>query len=108
MLKLKLTNESFEAQVLNSDMPVLLDLGGAWSEASKRLDPIIEELSVEYEGKVKVARLEMGENEEVVERLRLDAIPTLLFYKNGKAREMMIGVRPKTDLRNAVESLLRS
>jgi thioredoxin 1 len=108
MLKLKLTNESFDVQVVNSDLPVLLDLGGAWSEPSKRLDPIIEELAVEYQGKVKVARLEVGENEEIVERLRLDAIPTLLFYKNGKAREMMIGVRPKTDLQNAVESLLLS
>jgi thioredoxin 1 len=108
MLKLKLTNESFDAQVLNSDMPVLLDLGGAWSEPSKRLDPIIEELAAEYEGKVKVARLEVSENEEIVERLRLDAVPTLLFYKNGRAREMMIGVKPKTDLRDAVESLLLS
>jgi thioredoxin 1 len=108
MMKLKLTNESFDAQVLNSDMPILLEVGGDWSEPSQRLDPIVEELAAEYEGKVKVARLEVDENEEIVERLHLDAIPTLLFYKNGKAREMMIGVRPKADLKNALESLLLS
>jgi thioredoxin 1 len=108
MMKLKLTPEEFDTQVLNADMPVLLELGESWSEPTRRLDPIIEELADEYKAKVKVARLEVRENEDIVERLRIDALPTLLFYKGGKAREMMIGARPKAELKDALEALIIS
>src|SRR3954471_23512639 len=96
---LELTDANFKKEALESDKPVLVDLWAPWCGPCRMLGPVVEELAGEYAGKAVVAKLNTDENSETMSAYRVSAIPTLLFFKNGKLVEQLVGVRPKAEIK---------
>lgn len=100
------TDENFQMEVLESDIPVLVDFYADWCGPCKMVAPIIEELAGEYEGKIKIGKLNVDEELNTTEKYRVMSIPTLIFFKNGTAVETMVGAVPKKSLKEKLDSLI--
>ncbi len=92
------TDQSFDQEVLQSPVPVLVDFWAAWCGPCKAIAPTIDQLSVEYAGKLKVVKVDVDANMEVSNRFGVLSIPTLLVFKDGQIVEKMIGALPKPAL----------
>ncbi len=95
-MALEFTNENFQQEVIESDIPVLVDFWAVWCGPCKMLTPTIEQLSSEYEGKVKIGKVNVDENQELAAQYGIMSIPTIMIFKNGQVVEQFIGVQPKT------------
>ena len=93
-----ITNNNFEAEVLKSDIPVLVDFWASWCGPCKMLSPIIEEIEKEYAGKVKVGKVNVDEEPELAQQFQVASIPTVLLFRNGQVANTSIGYRPKEDI----------
>lgn len=90
------TNDaSFEADVLQSDLPVLVDFGATWCHPCRQLDPIVEELAAEWAGKVRVVKLDIDQNAATTMKYGVMGVPTLILFSGGEARERVAGFQPK-------------
>ncbi|WP_166829334.1 thioredoxin [Thalassoroseus pseudoceratinae] len=91
------TDDNFESEVLQSDQPVLVDFWAPWCGPCKRLGPTIDELAADYQGKVKVGKMNTDENMQVPQSLGISAIPTVLLFKNGEIADngRFVGLTPK-------------
>lgn len=98
MAEITLTNENFEQEVLNSDIPVLVDFWATWCGPCKMVGPIVSEIAEEYEGKIKVGKVNVDEQNELAEKYRVSAIPTLIAFKDGQILNLAVGYRQKEDL----------
>jgi thioredoxin 1 len=92
------TDDTFDEEVFESEVPVLVDFGAEWCHPCKQLDPIVEELAVEWSGKVKVVKLDIDENNETTTRFGVMGVPTLVLFKNGDEQERLTGFLPKKKL----------
>jgi thioredoxin 1 len=92
------TEATFDAEVLKSSVPVLVDFWAAWCGPCRAIAPAVEEIATEYNGRLKVAKVDVDENQEVSIRYGVRSIPTLLVFKNGEVVEMLIGAYPKPAL----------
>ncbi len=101
-----LTDSNFQEEVLNADMPVLIDFWAAWCGPCRMVAPSIEELAEEFEGRAKVAKLDVDHNPQVSMQFGIRSIPTLLFFKDGRVVDQLIGVAPKKVLAGKLESLV--
>jgi thioredoxin 1 len=99
-MELKLNSENFEKEVLNSDKPVLVDFYADWCGPCKMMAPIIGEIAEELQGKAKVGKINVDENQELAMKYEVMSIPTLIIYKNGKEAKRFVGVRDKKELLN--------
>ena len=106
MADLQLSDTSFETEVVKSDRPVLVDFWAPWCGPCRMLSPLVDELSKEYEGKIKVGKLNTDDNTQVATRYRISAIPTLLFFKSGKVVDQLVGVHPKPEIKKRLDALL--
>lgn len=97
-MEITLNNENFEAEVLNSDVPVLVDFWAVWCMPCKMLAPVVEELANEANGSYKVGKVNVDEAPELAARFRIASIPTVVVFKNGEVYKKSIGVVPKADL----------
>jgi thioredoxin 1 len=98
MATVKVDSSNFKSEVLDSDIPVVVDLWAEWCGPCKMIGPSLEELSAEFAGKVKIAKLNIDENPDLGAQLGVRSIPTLLMFKNGKTADMKVGAAPKTVL----------
>lgn len=101
-----LNEKNFEAEVIQSTQPVLVDFWATWCAPCHVIAPTIEELAAEFEGKVKVGKLDMDASEGVGAQYGVRAIPTLIFFKDGEAVDRMTGVAPKNEIVARLEALL--
>ena len=95
---IKVTEETFEEEVINASEPVLVDFSAVWCGPCKMLDPIVQQLAGEWDGKVKVVKIDADENPNVVMQYQVMGIPTLLFFKDGEIKERITGYQPKDKL----------
>jgi thioredoxin 1 len=89
---------TFETEVLNSSEPVLVDFSAVWCQPCKMLDPVVKQLAGEWNGKVKVVKIDADENPNLVMKYGVMGIPTLLFIKGGEVKERVTGFMPKEKL----------
>ena len=94
-MEVKLTDENFEKEVLESDLPVLIDFWAQWCAPCNMVAPVVEEIAKDYEGKLKVGKLNVDEAQKVASQYGIMSIPTLMIFKNGKEVEQMVGAAPK-------------
>jgi len=92
------TESNFQDEVVNSDMPVLVDFTAVWCQPCKMIDPIVKQLAVEWEGKVKVVKLDADQNPNVMMQYGVLGIPTLMLFKGGEIKERLTGFQPKDRL----------
>ena len=97
------TDVSFETDVLQSGVPVLVDFWASWCGPCKMVGPIVEELADDFAGKVKVCKLNVDENTKTAQAYGVMSIPTLILFKNGKEVDRVVGFRPKADLAELLE-----
>jgi len=105
MSEINLTSQNFEAEVLKSKLPVLVDFFATWCGPCQMLKPAITELAEEMKGKAVVAALDVDEQREIAEKYNVSSMPTLLFFKDGKEVDRVIGLQSKDTLKEKLESL---
>ena len=103
-----LTDKNFEGEVLKSDLPVLVDFFADWCAPCKMAGPVIEELAKEYEGKIKVGKLNVDENPQTGQKYGILSIPTVIIFKNGKEIRRQLGFLGKEAYRKLIDSVLSS
>ena len=103
MAEIVLTEENFEAEVLNSDLPVLVDFWAAWCGPCRMLAPAVEQLAEEYAGRAKVGKVNVDEQMELAMRFQVSSIPMLVVFKDGKAVAKSVGYRSKPEIAAMVE-----
>ena len=106
MADLNFTDADFKTEVLESKMPVVVDFWAPWCAPCRIVDPVIEELSKEYEGKVKVGKLNVDENAQIAGQYGVMSIPSILFFKNGQVAKTMIGAQGKENYKKGIEEVL--
>ena len=103
MSTVKITTTNFEQEVLQSQIPVLLDFWADWCAPCRMAAPIIDEIAAETAGKVKVGKVNVDTDIELAQRYRIASIPTFLVFKNGELAEKAIGLQSKEDLVNLLK-----
>jgi len=103
MALLHLTDDNFKKEVLESDLPVLVDFWATWCGPCQMLAPIIEELAKEYDKRIKVGKINIDENPKTPTHYGVMSIPTLIFFKKGRVMEQVVGVLGKAELKKKIE-----
>jgi thioredoxin 1 len=105
-MALEVTDVNFKDEVLNSTVPVMVDFWAEWCGPCKMIAPTVAELAKEYEGRVKVAKLDVDANYQTAGAFDVRSIPTLLFFKNGQVVDKLVGAVPKQKLKEKLEANL--
>ena len=100
------TDGNFDAEVLKSPVPVLVDFWAEWCSPCKALSPTIDELANEYVGKVKIGKVDTDSNREVSARYQVSAIPTVLLFQDGQIKEKFVGLRSKRDFKVVLDGMV--
>ncbi len=100
-----LTQENFAKEVLQSQTPVLVDFWATWCGPCKMLSPILDELAQEYDGRIKIGKVNTDEQPELASEYRIQAMPTMLFFKQGQVAKQVVGLKSKRELQTSFESL---
>jgi thioredoxin 1 len=106
MAEITLTDQNFETEAVKSEIPVLVDFWAVWCGPCKMQNPILEEVAREYEGKVKIGKLNVDENPAMSGKYQVMSIPTLMIFKSGEVVKQMIGVQSKETLKSEFDKVL--
>ncbi|MGQ9880564.1 MAG: thioredoxin [Armatimonadota bacterium] len=106
MSAIHVTTDQFDTEVLQSSVPVLVDFWAVWCGPCRAIAPHVDTISKEYAGRAKVVKLNVDEEPEIALRYGIQSIPTLLFFKDGKVQDMIVGVVPKQTIVQKLEALL--
>ncbi len=101
-----ISDEQFEQEVVNSDVPVLVDFWAPWCGPCKSMLPVVENVAKEMAGQLKVVKIDINENSEVANANNVRSIPNFIIYKGGVKREQFVGARDKSDLMSIIKSIL--
>jgi thioredoxin 1 len=105
---LDVTGRDFDEQVLRSPVPVLVDFWAEWCGPCRQLAPVIKQLASEYQGKLRVAKVDADANPDLAAKFQIRALPTLLLVKGGAVRGSLVGSQPKATLARHIDSVLAS
>ncbi len=97
-MSMQITKENFENEVLNSDTPVFIDFWAPWCGPCKMVGPIVDELSADFDGKVKVGKINVDDEQELAVKYGVLSIPTMILFNKGEEAERIVGFKPKTAL----------
>ena len=100
------TDDNFETEVLQGPVPVVVDFWAEWCGPCKLVGPVLDELATEYDGRVKVTKLNVDENPSTSAKFGVRSIPTLMFFKDGKMVDQVIGAASKADLKRKFDEAL--
>jgi thioredoxin 1 len=107
-MALEISDANFKSEVIESSMPVLVDFWAPWCGPCKMIAPVLDELAQEYEGKVKIVKLNVDEHQNTATEFGIRSIPTLILFKDGKVLEQTIGAQSKELLKKLVEKSLQA
>ena len=105
---IEVTDSNWDDQVINSDIPVLVDFWADSCGPCKQIAPALHELALEYDGKLTVGKLDVDSNPDIAMKYGIRSIPALIFFKNGEAVHTIVGARPKGALKKEIDSVLSS
>lgn len=106
MADVTFTDQNFEQEVIKNNLPVLVDFWAPWCAPCRIVSPIVEELAKEYEGKLKVGKLNVDENPDNASRYGVMSIPSLIIFKNGQPVKTIIGAQGKENFKRAIDEVL--
>lgn len=102
----EVSDQSFDAEVIKSAIPVLVDFWAPWCGPCRMIAPVVAELAEEYAGRIKVVKVNVDDNKEAAMRYNVRGIPNLLLFKNGESVDQIVGAVPKQEMINAITKLL--
>ncbi|HEY8746746.1 MAG TPA: thioredoxin [Tepidisphaeraceae bacterium] len=102
---IELTDQNFEAEVLNSDVPVLVDFWAEWCMPCKMLTPTIEKLAKDYQGKIKVGKVDTDSNRDTALKYSISNIPTVILFKGGEMSQRFVGLQPEKKFKEALDEV---
>lgn len=105
-MALEITENNFEAEVLGSSVPVLVDFWAVWCGPCKMISPIVDQIATEMAGTAKVGKVDVDKNPALANRFNVRSIPTLLFFKNGELVDTILGATSKENIVNRLKALL--
>ena len=103
---LQVTDKNFEEEIVNSDIPAMVDFWAEWCGPCKMVGPVVEELAQEYKGKIKIAKMDVDSNRDTPAKFGIRNIPTLILFKDGEVAKMIIGAQPKSQIDGELKKLL--
>jgi len=103
---LQVTDENFDEEIINSDIPAMVDFWAEWCGPCKMVSPAVEELAKEYKGRVKITKMDVDENRQTPTKLGIRNIPALMLFKGGKVVKTIIGAQPKSSIDDELKKLL--
>jgi len=102
----QVTDNDFDEQIINSDIPAMVDFWAEWCQPCKMVTPVIEELARNYQGKIKIVQMNVAENRDTPARFGIRNIPTLMLFKRGEVAQTIIGAYPKSRIDEELKRLL--
>jgi thioredoxin 1 len=102
----QVNDDAFDAEVLKSSLPVLIDFWAPWCAPCRAIGPVVEELAAQYAGQLKVVKMNVDDNPQTPARYGIRSIPNLIVFKNGEVKDQLIGAVPKAQLVKAIDTVL--
>ena len=103
---IELTDDNFQVEVLDSPLPVLVDFWADWCQPCKMVAPVVQQIADEYDGRIKVGKLDIDDNHKISGSLGIRGIPTLLIFRDGKPIDQVVGAVPKTVIQKKLDEAL--
>lgn len=103
---LEVTDETFDKEIIESDLPVMVDFWAEWCGPCRMVSPVVEELAGEYKGKIKVAKMDVDKNRQTPAKFGIRNIPTLILFKGGEVAQTIIGAQPKSHIEEELKKVL--